>query len=78
VLGTLDAAAKMRPGGLQAGDVPLHDLRYTLCVHSDLQVFVGRVPGSVCSCGTSSLSDVRIILYCFCFVYEIVLEFWKT
>ena len=34
MLGALDAARETRPGGLQAGDVPLHDLRYTLCVHS--------------------------------------------
>ena len=51
VLGTLDAACEMRPGGLQAGDVPLHDLRYTLLVHNDLQVCVGRASGSGDSCG---------------------------
>ena len=28
-----------------------------LFVHSDLQVCVGRVPGSGCSCGTTSLFD---------------------
>jgi len=38
-------------------------------VHSDLQVFVGRVPGSGDSCGISSLSDICIVHYRLDFVY---------
>jgi hypothetical protein len=39
---------------------------------------VGRAPGCVSTCGAISLSDALIILYCFCFIYEIVLEFQET
>jgi hypothetical protein len=31
---------------------------------------LGLVPGSCCSCGTSSLFDTRILLYMSTFVYE--------
>jgi hypothetical protein len=39
---------------------------------------LGRVPGSCYSCGAIPLSDTLIIRYCFCFVYEIVLQFRET
>ena len=51
---------------------------YSGGVHSDLQVCVGRASGSGDSCGASSLYDILIVLYCFCFVYEIVLKFLDT
>jgi hypothetical protein len=35
-----------------------------LLVHSDLQVFVGRVPGSGCSCGTVSMSEGIVSYLC--------------
>jgi hypothetical protein len=47
-------------------------------VHSEPPSSVGRVPRSGYSCGTTSLSNILIIRYCFCFVYEIVLEFLWT
>jgi hypothetical protein len=50
-----------------------------LCsVHSEPPSSVGRAPGCVSTCGAISLSDALIILYCFCFIYEIVLEFQET
>jgi hypothetical protein len=39
---------------------------------------LGRAPGCSNTCGAASLSDALIIRYCFCFVYEIVLEFQET
>lgn len=70
MLRALDAARELWPGGLQASDVPLHDLRYTGYVHNDLQVCVGRVPGCVRTCGAISLTDAPIIhhLSVFCLV----------
>lgn len=61
VLRTLDAAGETRPGGLQAGNVPLHDLRYTRYAHSEPPSSVGQAPGCSSTRGAISLSDIPSI-----------------